>query len=219
MTRTTILLLAALATSTACSSESADGGGGAGTGDGTGSSGRVNDEEHCDGLCGDAVELCGADAVDGDECRSNCAAADETFVFAARGTSDDPCAELYLGPESGAPCDLAPPGAPCDDGGSGSGAGGPGSGGGGPGGDGDYGDPCSCGDPTFVCLGTENGCRFDLGDGEDLECFVNSGETGSGVCSRPCDPAASDCPSGFSCVEVWAWYDPDHANASAFYCL
>jgi hypothetical protein len=73
---------------------------------------------------------------------------------------------------------------------------------------GDYGEGCDCGNPTIECEGTENGCRWSLNPESDpLRCLVNDGERSTGFCTRACDPDADDCPSGWSCVEHWAYYD------------
>ncbi|MEM9462145.1 MAG: hypothetical protein AAGF11_48775 [Myxococcota bacterium] len=60
---------------------------------------------------------------------------------------------------------------------------------------GTLGDRCDCGEPTFECEGTENGCQFSL-SGTSYRCLVNSAERSTGVCTLSCDPNEDRCPEG-----------------------
>lgn len=69
---------------------------------------------------------------------------------------------------------------------------------------GEQGDSCDCGKGTLECLGTDSGCRFQLG-GDYLRCFVNSNVTSKGFCTKVCDPVKNDCPQGTEC-SMYTWF-------------
>jgi hypothetical protein len=71
---------------------------------GSGAPGAAGRLAQCDETCGQAARSCPDDA-DADDCRRDCAASTEEWVWASVGTEEDLCAVVYVGPRSGVPCD------------------------------------------------------------------------------------------------------------------